>query len=163
MVSMNSLILSFINFLLFIILTILIFRLFRIKKTMNWLVLIFFWTLIINFLLIHFLSIKFDFWVFFSAFLFLFLLFVQIFAIFYKSISIYIIQHLLILKSGSANFNWIHDELIVKESFRRRILELNIMGYIDIEGNNITLTKNGHKISCLLVKIQKYLNIINSG
>jgi superfamily II helicase len=69
----------------------------------------------------------------------------------------------MILKSGSANFQWIHDELIVKESFRRRILELNNIGYIEIDGNNIKLTKNGHKISWVLVKVQKIFSIINSG
>ena len=67
------------------------------------------------------------------------------------------------LKFGSANFEWIYNELIVKNTFKKRIFELNKIGFINIEGNNITLTKNGQKISWLLVKIQRKFNIINSG
>ncbi len=130
---------------------------------MHCIVLVFFLTLIFSIVLIAVLKIKIDFMIFCCTYLFLFLLFTQLFSIFYKSISLRIIQDLMLRKNGSANFQWIYEELIVKESYRRRILELESMGIVKIDGDNILLTNHGYKISQLLVAVQKKYNIIHSG
>ena len=160
---MNSFIFGLIIFIIFVVTIISFFRFFKIQKTMHWIVLVFFLMLLFSIVLITVLKVKIDFMVFYSTYLFLFLLFTQIFSIFYKSISLRIIQDLMMRKSGSANFQWIHEELIVKESYRRRILELERMGIINIDGDNILLTNYGYKISQLLVAVQKKFSIIHSG
>lgn len=160
---MNSFIFALIIFLKFILVIILFSRFFKIKKTMHWIVLVFFLMLLFSSVIITVLKIKIDFLIFCCTYLFLFLLFTQIFSIFYKSISLRIIQDLMLRKRGSANFQWIYEELIVKDSYRRRILELENMGIVNINGDNILLTSRGYRISQLLVAIQKKFNIIHSG
>jgi predicted transcriptional regulator len=104
-----------------------------------------------------------DFWYFFSIYLCLFLIFVQVFSVGYKSISLRLIFDIHEQKNGRATLDWVYGASIVAGSFQRRLSLLEQDGLISRRNDGIALTPKGRQSVQRLVAAQKLLGIGNSG
>ena len=155
--------LSLLAFVGFLILTIAVFRIVDIKRTMH--------ALVATFVVVLAASIAYataflrgvDFLAFFSVYVCLFLIFVQVFSIFYKSISLRLVLDIRSRQGDRASLEWVYGECILAGSYRRRLEILEASGLISRHAETIALTPAGHRTAERLIAAQKFLGIEKSG
>jgi len=155
--------LSLIAFAGFLLLTIAVFRIVDVQRTMH--------ALVATFLVVLAASVGFasallrnvDFLAFFSVYVCLFLIFVQVFSVFYKSISLRLVLDIRSRQGDRAALEWIYTDSIVAGSFQRRLEILENGGLISRNAGIITLTEAGHRVARRLIATQKTFGIENSG
>jgi hypothetical protein len=160
---MQAFALSLIAFAGFLLLTVAVFRIVDVTRTMHALVTTFVIVLTasVGFACVFFRGV--DFLAFFSVYVCLFLIFVQIFSVFYKSISLRLVLDIRNRQGDRAPLEWVYAECIVAGSFRRRLDILEASGLISRELNVITLTPAGRRTADRLLTAQKILGIEKSG
>jgi len=104
-----------------------------------------------------------DFWFFFSVFLCLFLIFVLVFSLFYKSISLRLLFDIHERKNGRAPLEWVYTESILTGSFQRRLALLEEDRLISRRNDTVMLTPEGGRTVHRLLAAQKLLGISDSG
>lgn len=155
--------LSLAAFALFLFVSLAVFRVVDVRKTLQVLAAVFVAVLVASIAFAVAFLRDIDPWAFFSLYLCLFLIFVQIFAIFYKSISLRLILDIDTRQGGRAPLDWLHAESIIAGSYRRRLAVLEESGLISRKGDTIELTPRGVATARQLSLVQSVLGIENSG
>jgi len=155
--------LSLVAFAGFLFLTIAVFRAVDVKRTMH--------ALVTTFLVVLVASIGFasaflhdvDFLAFFSVYVCLFLIFVQVFSVFYKSISLRLLLDIRSRQGDRASLEWVYDECILAGSYQRRLEILEASGLISRQSGVIALTLAGRRTADRLLAAQRFFGIEGSG
>lgn len=160
---MQAFALSLAAFTGFLLVTIFIFRVVDVKRTMHALVGAFAAVLVASVCFAALFLHGIDFLAFFSVYACLFLIFVQVFSVFYKSISLRLILDIRARHGDRAAMEWVYADSIVAGSFQRRLEILEAGGMISRQSGNITLTEAGRRVAHRLIVAQKIFGIENSG
>lgn len=156
---MQSFGLSIATFFAFLAVTAAVFRAVDVRRTMHALAAVF----IVVFIAAIAFSATFlrgiDFWAFASVYLCLFLIFVQVFSIFYKSISLRLILDIAARRNGRAPLDWIYEESAIAGSYHRRLAVLEEGGLIARQEKLIELTPQGVAMARQLAVMQSVLGI----
>ena len=160
---MQAFALSLAAFASFLLMTIFVFRVVDVKRTMHVLVGAFATVLIVTVSLGALFLHGIDFMAFFSVYACLCLIFVQVFSVFYKSISLRLILDIRSRHGDRAPMEWVYTDSIVAGSFLRRLEILETGGLVSRQSGNITLTEAGHRVARRLIAMQKLFGIENSG
>lgn len=160
---MPSFVLSIAAFAVFLVVTVVIYRAVQVRKTMHALAAVFVAVFVAAVAFAAAFLRDIDFWAFASGYLCLFLIFVQVFSIFYKSISLRLVLDLEARDGGRAPLDQVYDDSIIAGSYHRRLAVLEEGGLIARRGDTIELTPKGAVMARRLVLVQGMLGIDNSG
>jgi hypothetical protein len=160
---MQAFALSLAAFAGFLLVTIFIFRIVDVKRTMHALFGAFAAVLVASVCFAALFLHGIDFLAFFSVYACLFLIFVQVFAVFYKSISLRLILDIHARHGNRAPMEWVYADSIVAGSFLRRLAILEDSGLISRDAGSIELTPAGHRTASRLITAQRLLGIEGSG
>jgi hypothetical protein len=138
-----------------------LFRLFEPRRIMAVLVGTFVCVYVVALVLIAAFMTGVDFWSFSIFLVCFFVCFVQIFAVFYKSISLRLAWDVSL--KGRETLDQVYDASIVSGSFLRRIAALEEGGIVARRQDTIELTPKGHAVARRILVVQSLLGIENSG
>lgn len=147
----------------FLFISLAVFRVVNVRKTLHVLAAVFVVVLVASIAFAAAFMPGIDPWAFFAVYLCLFLIFVQVFAIFYKSISLRLILDVATRQGGHAPLDWVYAESIMAGSYHRRLAVLAEGGLIARQGYTIALTPKGAATARQLMVVQNVLGIENSG
>jgi len=160
---MQAFALSLAAFAGFLLVAIVVFRVVDVKKTMHVLVGAFAIVLVASICFATLFLRGIDFLAFFSVYACLFLVFVQVFSVFYKSISLRLVLDIRARHGDRAPMEWVYADSIVAGSFLRRLEILEDSGLISRKAGSIELTPAGHHTASRLIAAQRILGIEGSG
>lgn len=103
------------------------------------------------------------FWGFLAIYGFLFISFLQAFAIIYKSISLRMLVEIANVHGAALPFDAAHHALVVNGAYARRLANLEAGGFLTRTGPSIQLTGKGKKAVHQLTSAQRLFRVANSG
>ncbi len=103
------------------------------------------------------------FWSFVTLYGFLFIVFLQAFAILYKSISLRVLVEIARLPTQSLPIDEVYTALVADGAFARRLSGLEKGGHLYREGNDILLTEKGRVVADRISAAQRLFGIDASG
>ena len=109
------------------------------------------------------LKIESDFWTYFTFYCLGFLVFIQIFAVFYKSVSLRLLSDIYSHGENEKTKDRIYSRYIIQGSFEQRLTNLEKSEFISRRNNKIFLTPKGRKMVKRLNLLQRIFGIAYSG
>lgn len=160
---MNEAILAFLALIIFGVLSGALFRLVDVKPVMLVLTVASMIACLSTGLFASLADIRGDFWTYAAFYSCAYLSFVQVFAVFYKSVSLRIIYDIRSTGKCSETKNNIYVHSILRGSFEQRLGGLEDAGLISREGFQVSLTTKGKRMVRRLNRLQRIFGITSSG